>query len=165
MKKLRNTILITFAFAILVFNAPLYAQSLANTLIPVYDLTGKRVTVNELIPQGQQVRIIFWNSLNTQHIEYLDNLNTELENETDPEKIIIISTDKYHNIHQLKAITSTKGWTFDVYVDVNEQFSRGNAVCDIQLQTYHFENGVKKSNQITWPGMIPKELLVDVPDL
>jgi hypothetical protein len=115
------------------------ARSIPKLHLQVTDLNGKKIAMNELIEQNENVIIVFWDSNNKEHIEYLDQMN-DLHNQVfadERPRVIAISSDKYHNPQTLTSYLAVKDWDFEVYVDVNETFKRLNGISD-ELSKYAF---------------------------
>ena len=140
------------------------SQSLTYPHVDFQDMTGKFLDAGEVIPADEKVIVVFWNSNNPKHIEHLDALHEELngQNNYGASRIIAISTDKYHLPQKLRSLVAGKAWGFDVYIDVNQNFSRMYAICDEQLQAYTFHQGRKSAVEILRPELLPQDFLAEL---
>jgi hypothetical protein len=106
--------------------------------------------------------VVFWNSNNKKHIEFLDLLN-EREigvGSEDDVQIIAICTDKFHSYQQLNTFAASKMWQIKLYLDVNESFKRINGISEERLSTLFYENGKQTVTPVNVPDLNHRNYLV-----
>lgn len=157
--------LATLFFIQLTVLTNLSGQSTMQSHLTLQSMTGKILPANDVITSDKDVIVVFWNSNNPRHFDYLDELNDKYlyTNDGNEHMIIAVSTDKYHIPQKLSAMVAGQGWDFDVYIDVNQSFSRMYSVCDEQLQTFIFQQGKKKVIEIELPELLPSDFLANGP--
>lgn len=108
----------------------------------LYNGYGQSVLFNEIVSAQGNTIVVFWESNNPRHEEFLEELETlrtdmSGENEFN---IIAICTDIHHNTQQIMSKVAGNDWGFDVYVDVNRDFARKNGLKN-ELHTLFYING------------------------
>ena len=139
MKNLKKILLTTAILALL--SNTIIANQINNPYLDLTNETGQSVSFDKIIDSNNKTIVVFWNTYNRLHIDYLDHLNDykqDIASDTDL-RIIAISSDKYHSHQQLISMAAGNGWEFDIYVDVNETFMRKNALND-NLHTIVLDN-------------------------
>ncbi|MEJ2594394.1 MAG: redoxin domain-containing protein [bacterium] len=161
MKKL--ALILTILLAVKVAGIPKISQgqTFTHPHIVFKDMSGQTLSADKVIPTDKSIILVFWNSNNPKHLDYLDRLNDEflVSGANGDTKIVAVSTDKHHSPQKLRAITAAKGWDFEVYVDINQSFSRMYAVCDEQLQSFVFHSGRKSAIDIEKPELLHQDFL------
>ena len=163
-----KTFIISTAIAlsnlIFIYTGAAHAQNTIQSHVVLQDMDGRLLPADEVILNREKVMVVFWNSGNPKHLEYLDALNEEYDRSygADHPVILAVSTDKYHSPQKLRTLVASKHWNFDVFVDVNQNLSRMYAVCDEQLQAYTFLEGKKKAVEIQRPELLPNDFLAEV---
>ena len=161
MKKL--ALILTILLAVKVAGIPKTSQGQTynHPHIVFSDMAGKTIPADEIIPTDKSIILVFWNSNNPKHMDYLDWLNDEFlaSGANGDTMIIAVSTDKHHSPQKLRTITAAKGWDFEVFVDINQSFSRMYAVCDEQLQSFVFHSGRKSAIEIEQPELLHQDFL------
>jgi hypothetical protein len=159
-----STILISILITILsvLWSTQLKAQSISNPLITLKDSKGKAVPFRDIITEQENTFVVFWNSSNKKHMDFLEMLDEremEITSETDVH-LVAICTDKYHNYQQLQALSASKNWDISIYLDINESFKRINNISDEHLRTILYVNGEETPDPIALPDMGHRNYLI-----
>ena len=119
------------------FVSVLCLNSLAQNDLPdvkIKTLTGKEVNFNSLGNTGDTAVIIsLWATWCVPCINELENINEqyeEIQKET-PFKIAAISIDDSRTSSRVKSFVAGRGWTFDIYLDVNSDLKRALNINDV----------------------------------
>lgn len=155
MKNKRNIISITLVALLLTLSMNSIGQSIPKPHAHITDLKGKKVSLNELTSSNEKTIVIFWESNNKKHIDFLEQLNEMHEmvfGDARP-KIIAISSDRFHSRLAINTLVAARDWEIEIYVDVNKTFKHLNGISD-ELRTYTFENEeLIRSNHFAIPGI------------
>jgi hypothetical protein len=162
MKILTKIYLVVFTTAMVLLQLQLAGQNIARTDITLTDLDGKEVVYDDILKSGERIMVVFWNSNNKKHIDFLDLLNErEINGVSDDDlHIIAICTNKFHNYQQLNNLSASKMWQISLYVDVNESFKRINGISDERLRTVMYEGGEQTVDPVEVPDLDHRNYLV-----
>lgn len=151
------------ALTVLMLPVSKTGQTIAHPHIDLMDLYGTHLSFEEIIDVEGKTMVVFWNSNNKQHIDFLSELD-EKHGELLADgamNLVAICTNKYHNYQQLQTLASAKHWKIDLYVDVNESFKRVNGVSDEHLGTLFYAEGQPMdSDEIVLPLVVNHNFLV-----
>ena len=98
-------------------------------LLPVANLTdldGFTVSTDQILKPGQPTIMVFWDSGDAKCCQNLDALQSVLTDQLKDKNIRIVAIcSKFNGIWpNVKPLVYGKGWDFDIYIDVNGEFSR-----------------------------------------
>jgi cytochrome c biogenesis protein CcmG, thiol:disulfide interchange protein DsbE len=128
MKKLALTLL---AFSFSLFT--LYAQGLKNSKVPSTEVKttgGALFNTSKFSNGGKPIIIDFWATWCKPCIAELDAIAenySQWQKETGV-KVIAISVDDQRTSSKVASFIKQKGWTYDVYLDPNQDFQRAMQV-------------------------------------
>jgi hypothetical protein len=164
MKTLNINLLLVAMLLIMAFANPIIGQVIAHPQSELIDINGKVMPFEEIVFKEGKTMVVFWNSGNKKHIEFLDLLNEREEDllENDDIHIVAICSDKYHNYLQLQTLSSSRMWNFSLYLDVNRSFKRVNGISHENLRTILYEDGkVAADSPITTPDLNSRNYLIE----
>jgi cytochrome c biogenesis protein CcmG/thiol:disulfide interchange protein DsbE len=128
MKKLILTI---FAFQVSLF--ALHAQGLNNAKVPATELktlNGTLINASKFSNGGKPFIIDFWATWCKPCIQELDAIADDYADwqKQTGVKVIAIAVDDQRTSAKVAPFVKQKGWTFDVYLDANQEFARNMQV-------------------------------------
>ena len=128
MKIVKLIVMLITIGVISAFNSP-WAKQESEKKIAASDiktLDGKVFNTSNISNNGKPVIICIWETFCKPCIAELDAISDEYEGwqkETGV-KVIAISIDNSRSIANVSTIVKSKGWEFEVYTDVNQDFKR-----------------------------------------
>jgi len=123
-------------FAVTTFTVTAIAQTTEGRAIPAADLKtldGKNINANTFSNNGKPMIIDFWATWCKpckKELDAIAEVYEEWQKETGV-KLIAISTDDSRSSARAGADVKTHGWTYEVYLDSNQDFKRALNVGDI----------------------------------
>ena len=123
-------------FTVSVFTTSAIAQTPERRKIPAADLKtldGKTINANTFLNNGKPMIIDFWATWCKpckKELDAIAEVYEEWQKETGV-KLIAISTDDSRSSGRAGADVKTHGWTYEVYLDSNQDFKRALNVGDI----------------------------------
>ncbi len=94
--------------------------------VTIRTLDGSLVNTSAISNQGRPLMLVFWATWcmsSVKELDAVDDQYAEWRKETGV-KVVAISTDDARSASKVPMIVKTRGWTYEVYVDVNQDFKR-----------------------------------------
>jgi cytochrome c biogenesis protein CcmG/thiol:disulfide interchange protein DsbE len=123
-----------------------------NNKIPsvaVKDLNGSTYNTETISNNGKPIVIVFWATWCKSSVKELDEINdnyTEWQKATGL-KVIAVSTDDTRSVAKVNTMVNTKGWKYEIYLDVNQDFKRA---MNVNLCPHTFI--IDGNKNIVWQG-------------
>ncbi len=123
-----------------------------NNKIPsvtVKDLNGSTYNTETISNNGKPIVIVFWATWCKSSVKELDEINdnyAEWQKATGL-KVIAVSTDDTRSVAKVNTMVNTKGWKYEIYLDVNQDFKRA---MNVNLCPHTFI--IDGNKNIVWQG-------------
>jgi hypothetical protein len=136
MKAISKILPISMILFIALAPVPFIGQIEMHSQNRLQEIHGQFVVFEDIIDSESNTMVVFWNSNNKKHIEYLDQLHEQQKNAGSDNNfhVVAICTDRYHNYQKLQVMLAGKDWGFDFYLDVNESFMHAYGMSGENLQ-------------------------------
>ncbi|MGB1039312.1 MAG: TlpA family protein disulfide reductase [Flavobacteriales bacterium] len=123
---------ILLAFSVLIFS---FTGTNKKTVpsVNVKTLKGKTINTSTIKNGGKPMVISFWATWCSPCKKELNNIADVYEDWQDETgvKVVAISIDDARNKHKVKPYVDSKGWDFEVYLDVNQDLKRAMNVNNV----------------------------------
>lgn len=128
---------LVFAFSLVAFQFSLTnAQSLLNSKVPptqIETINGSNINTSTFSNNGKPIIIDFWATWCKPCIAELSAIDEEYaqwQKETGV-KVIAISVDDSRTMGKVQSFIREQGWTYDVYLDPNQDFQHAMEVINV----------------------------------
>lgn len=122
-----------FVIALLLASANLFAQGMKNSKVPAVQIKttdGATINTSKFSNNGKPMIIDFWATWCKPCIAELDAISDDYPDwvKSTGVKLIAISEDDARTMSRVAPFIKEKGWTYDVYLDPNQDFERAMQV-------------------------------------
>jgi cytochrome c biogenesis protein CcmG/thiol:disulfide interchange protein DsbE len=119
-----KTLLAFMLLSLVSFNSSENSSSLPSVIIQ--DLNGNEVNTSTFDNDGKPIIVILWSTWNSPGKRQMNTIHEVYEDwqEETGVKIIGISSDDARNRHKVKPYVDGKGWTYDIYIDSKQNFTK-----------------------------------------
>lgn len=103
--------------------------------VKVKNVTGQEMDFSKLIAQSGDTAVVvsFWATWCVPCVMELDNINDVYADwqKTKPFKLMAVSIDDARTSQRVKPFVKGKGWSFDIFTDVNSDLKRAMNITDV----------------------------------